>query len=219
MNELFRKLKNYYNFSGKQAEQYEKFIFFLQEENKKYNLTNIFELTDILLYHVVDTLEITKTNLLDGKNSIADIGSGCGIPGIILSIFYPEKKFVLIEVNNKKIHFLNQAIGLLGLENCVVSEYDFRTFAVKHKEKIETFVARASLPLSEMIYIYDKNNKNKVFRKSNIIYWGSRFWKTDPKHNTILSNSMLLISEIPYEIKNGDTDSIRKLNYVSIIPK
>lgn len=209
------KITNKYNLSETQINQFITYIDFLQKENKKYNLTNIIELDDIITYHLIDSLEITRTSLLENKNSIADIGSGCGVPGLLLAIFYPEKQFTLIEVTQKKVHFLEQAIILLKLANCEVSSDDFQTFTRKNKEKIETFIARASLPLGQMTQtLY---HKDSLFKKSNLIYWGSSKWKTYDKHNSILKNNTLSITESPYALI--DKEEIRNLNYVNIFLK
>lgn len=210
MQNLFEIISNEYNLSLLQKNQFLTYINFLLEENKKYNLTNIQTYNDVLYYHLIDTLTITKTSFLDNKKIIADIGSGCGVPGILLAIIYPDKEFQLIEVINKKIHFLNQAIKILELKNCTVSSYDFLSFIRQKKFIINTFIARASLGLKEIIKIYQID----FYKNTEIIYWGSTKWQEDPKHNTILKNTLIQINSFPYQIKKDQ--ETKNLNYIHI---
>lgn len=210
MKNLLEKITIDYNLSELQKNQYKLYINFLLEENKKYNLTNIKNEIDILYYHVLDSLIVTKTVLLDNKTVFADVGSGCGVPGIIMAIFYPNKIFYLLEVVHKKINFLSQVIKILNLTNCFVSSYDFLTFIRKKNLLIDVFTARASLALKEIIKIYQFN----FYDKSEVIYWGSLKWNLDPKHNVILNNKLIKINIFPYEIKNNN--DIKKLNYINI---
>jgi 16S rRNA (guanine527-N7)-methyltransferase len=210
MKNLFEIIASEYSLSSLQKNQYLDYINFLLKENEKYNLTNIKTEIDVLYYHLIDTLTITKTSLLENKKIIADIGSGCGVPGILLAIFYPDKQFYLIEVINKKITFLNKAMKLLQLSNCVVSSYDFLTFIRQKKIMIDSFVARASLGLKEIIKIYQFD----FYNNTNIIYWGSSKWQEDPKHNSIIKNKFIEINSFPYKIKNNKDE--RELNYITI---
>ena len=78
----------------------------LKEENQKYNLTRIIEEDDVYLKHFYDSLTITK--IIDINNqSICDLGSGAGFPGLVLGICFPSAKLTLIESNGKKCNFLN----------------------------------------------------------------------------------------------------------------
>jgi 16S rRNA (guanine527-N7)-methyltransferase len=210
MENLFEKISREYSLSALQKNQYLTYINFLLEENKKYNLTNIKAYEDVLYYHLLDTLHVTKTSFLQNKKTIADVGSGCGVPGILLAIFYPDKKFYLIEVTNKKINFLNNAIKILELQNCQVSSYDFLTFIRQKNIIIDTFIARASLALKDIIKIYEID----FYNKTEIIYWGSVKWHEDPKHNTIIKNKFIKIDSFAYQIEKNEEK--RQLNYINI---
>ena len=88
----------------------------LTEENKKYNLTRIITKEDVYLKHFYDSLTITKIIDLDTQ-SICDLGSGAGFPGLVLAICYPNTKVTLIESNSKKCAFLNLVKERLSLTN------------------------------------------------------------------------------------------------------
>lgn len=90
------------------------FLIFLQKWNKTYNLTAITEISPMIAYHLLDSLSIVP--YVTGKN-IVDVGSGAGLPGIPLAIYYPERQFVLIDSVGKKTRFINQAARSLGLTN------------------------------------------------------------------------------------------------------
>lgn len=212
MKNLFLPIQKKYNLSENQIEQYISYISFLQEENKKYDLTNIDTLEGILALHLCDTLEITKTSLIKNQKYFVDIGSGCGVPGIVLAIFYPEKSFILIEVKNKKINFLNEVIGKLNLKNCLVYEQDFQTFANQAPYYVDVFLTRASLSVNEITdYLFKKKSH---YKKTEFFYWASSTWKEKKQHTAILKDKKAIITEIPYTIENEK--ETRNLFYVAI---
>lgn len=87
-NDTLAKLDEYYNI--------------LNEENKKYNLTRIITKEEVYLKHFYDSLTITKIiNIKD--QSICDLGSGAGFPGLVLAICFPSTNITLIESNGKKM--------------------------------------------------------------------------------------------------------------------
>jgi 16S rRNA (guanine(527)-N(7))-methyltransferase RsmG len=212
MKNSLLEIQQRYGLSEKQTEQYLWYISFLQEENKKYDLTNIDEFEEILSLHLSDTLEITKTDAIKKEKHLVDIGSGAGIPGILLAIFFPEKRFILIEVKKKKIHFLKKAIEELKLINCMVYEKDFQTFVHEGVYAADLFITRASLAVNEITDLLFK--KTNTYKKTTFIYFGSATWKEKPQHNKILEDKKIAITEYPYTIKTKkDT---RNLYYVSI---
>ena len=77
----------------------------LLEWNEKINLTAITEQNDIILKHFIDSITINK--YIEQSNSIIDIGTGAGFPGIPLKIMNQNKKITLVDSLNKRINFLN----------------------------------------------------------------------------------------------------------------
>ncbi|OTG83011.1 16S rRNA (guanine(527)-N(7))-methyltransferase RsmG [Acinetobacter sp. ANC 4648] len=84
--------------------------------NKAYNLTAIRDPKEMLVKHLLDSLSILK-DLPTGR--LLDIGTGGGMPGMIIALCQPERKCVLLDSNGKKIRFLKQFIADLKLKNVI----------------------------------------------------------------------------------------------------
>jgi 16S rRNA (guanine(527)-N(7))-methyltransferase RsmG len=171
---LWRELVDNFSLTLNMQQKLMIYIDFLLKENKKYDLTAHTTIESVLSYHIQDSLWAAKKIDWSNINSVVDIGSGCGIPGIILAIIFPKKTFHLMEILKKRIGFLNQAIELLNLTNCFVIEQDFKSFVRKGSIKVDLFCARASLPVEELIYIYGGASH---YQKTQIIYWASASWE------------------------------------------
>ena len=74
----------------------DKFYNLLIDWNEKINLTRITEEQDVYLKHFYDSLTIAKVIDLSTKNTLCDVGTGAGFPGIVLKIFYPHLKIILV---------------------------------------------------------------------------------------------------------------------------
>ena len=130
----------------------------IKRSNKLYNLTSIVETKEMLSKHILDSLSIK--HLIKGKN-ILDIGSGAGLPGIPLAVTSPDKKFLLLDSNNKKIIFLNHVKINLGIENIDLLHERIEDF--DNKKAFDSIICRsyASLPTIYSNSI-DHLNKNGV---------------------------------------------------------
>ena len=103
--------------SDKQVSQFIRFYELLVEWNKVMNLTGITEYDQVVEKHFVDSLSIVKSIDIKNVNSVIDIGTGAGFPGIPLKIAFPHLKITLLDSLNKRIKFLNSVIDELGLED------------------------------------------------------------------------------------------------------
>lgn len=140
-----------------------------------FNVTALDSLEDYITYHFDDALMASKAVDLTSVQTIADIGSGNGIPGIPLTIKYPHITAVLIEVQEKKRAFLEYVGTHLSL-NVHVSALDWRTFLRKMNDPIELFCARASVDPHELIRMFKPSSP---YKNSDLLYWASHKWQSD----------------------------------------
>jgi 16S rRNA (guanine527-N7)-methyltransferase len=114
----------------------------LHKWNQAYNLSGIKNIQDMLDLHILDSLALAP--LVDA-DSIADVGTGAGLPGIPLAICFPEKQFRLIDSNSKKTRFIFQTAALLGLRNVEVVHSRAEDYESHPQVAIVTSRAFASL--------------------------------------------------------------------------
>ena len=133
-----------------QLEQLEKYYEILVNENKKYNLTAITNKEDVYLKHFYDSLTISKIIELNNQ-SLCDIGTGAGFPGIVLKIFYPNLSITLVDSTLKKCHFLEFVINELNLNKIEVLNKRAEEFAKETREKYDIVTSRAVAPLKHLL--------------------------------------------------------------------
>ncbi len=137
----------------KQVNQLETYANFLLSYNEHTNLTAIKKKDDVYLKHFYDSLTLVKYLNLNDYESLVDIGTGAGFPGVVLKIVYPHLKVTLIDSNNKKIKFLDELIKLLEVKNIETINVRSEDYARNNKDSYDIVTARAvtSLPvLSEL---------------------------------------------------------------------
>lgn len=98
-----------------QTQQLIRYIHTLHQWNQAYNLTAVRQTENMMQRHVLDTLAVLNPLQPYPAKQIADIGSGAGIPGLILAIMQPETEVFLVESIGKKCRFLRHTVTLLGL--------------------------------------------------------------------------------------------------------
>ena len=99
-------------------EMIDKFLLYkelLKEWNEKINLTAIIEDREILLKHFIDSLTIEK--YINKNDSIIDVGTGAGFPGIPLKIVRKDIKITLLDSLNKRLLFLDEVRQKVNLDN------------------------------------------------------------------------------------------------------
>lgn len=137
--------------TDKKLEQLEKYYELLIEYNKVMNLTGITEKEDVYLKHFYDSLTISKIIDLNNENSLCDLGSGAGFPGIVIKIFYPNLNVVLVDSLNKRINFLNTVIKELELKDISAIHTRIEDYAKENQEKFDVVTARAVAPLNILL--------------------------------------------------------------------
>ena len=94
------------DYNNKKVEMLWIYMNFLIKENKKYNLTNITDESEIITKHFLDSLAPLSQLRRDIFNKVLDMGTGAGFPGMVWKIFMPEKSFLLVDSTLKKVKFL-----------------------------------------------------------------------------------------------------------------
>ena len=166
-NEELKKLN--ITLSVYQLDKLEKYYKLLVEWNKKINLTRIIEKEAVYLKHFYDSLTITKVIDLKEVNTLCDVGTGAGFPGIVLKIFYPHLKITLVDSLQKRINFLNEVIKELELKDIEAihsrgedfkGQFDVVTSrAVANIEKLVNYTMH--LVAKEGVFIAMKGNIDK----------------------------------------------------------
>lgn len=136
----------------KKQKQFNRFYELLVEWNKVMNLTAITEYDEVVEKHFIDSLSIEKAVDLNTIDTVIDVGTGAGFPGIPLKIAYPHLKITLLDSLNKRVKFLNSVISELQLENIEAIHGRAEDFAKKgeHREKYSLCVSRAVANLSTL---------------------------------------------------------------------
>lgn len=124
------------------------YLHLLQKWNKAYNLTAITHFEKMISYHLLDSLSVAS--YLTGNN-IVDVGSGAGLPGIPLAIYFPEKQFTLIDSVGKKTRFITQAVRELGIQNVQVVNGRAEEYQTQHC--FDTMIARAVASVETLVSI------------------------------------------------------------------
>ena len=114
--------------------------------NKVYNLTAVREPERMLSHHVLDSLAVAPH--LSGE-SILDVGSGAGLPGIPLALARPRAAVTLLEANHKKSAFLSQAAIELALANVDVANARVETW--QDSRRYDVVISRAFSDLAEFV--------------------------------------------------------------------
>ena len=153
--------------------QIQKFHLYMQlllEWNKKINLTSIKEPNEIVTKHFVDSLSISKW--IKSGNSIVDVGTGAGFPGVPLSILKGDCQFLLIDSLNKRVVFLQEVVNKLQLNNINVNlaRVEEAAHLKEYREGFDVATSRAVANMStllEYLLPFCKNNGIAICMKGN----------------------------------------------------
>lgn len=197
-----------------------KYLDLLSMKNKVMNLTAIREEKDILEKHFIDSLLLTKL-INDDEKNIIDLGTGAGFPGLVLAIFYPEKKFLLVDSVKKKIKFIDEVIEELKLENVKTSSERAEELIKNKREKFDLALCRGVANLRIILeyllpfikvnarFLPQKLNTNEIDESKNALLKLNATIEKIHKFNLPFSGDDRIILEIK---KNKKTDLIYPRN-------
>ncbi len=152
LEELIEKSKKIgVEINEEEANKFYNYMNLLLEWNEKINLTAITAPNEVILKHFVDSITINK--YIEDKNTIMDIGTGAGFPGIPLKIINKDKKFTLVDSLNKRINFLNEVSKELKLENieCIHARAEELAVNSNYREKCDIVTSRAVARLATLL--------------------------------------------------------------------
>jgi 16S rRNA (guanine527-N7)-methyltransferase len=121
------------------------FLDLLQRWNRVYNLTAVRDPAAMVSHHLLDSLSLAP--YLRG-DSILDLGTGAGLPGLPLAIVDPRRRFWLLDSNGKKVRFVRQVVLELGLGN--VEPVHSRIESYRPARKFSTIVTRAVASVAQI---------------------------------------------------------------------
>jgi len=127
----------------------------LVDANSKVNLTKVLDWPEVVLRHYLDSLSVVMAvpSLFDERESMLDIGSGFGMPGIPLKVMFPGNDLVMLDSVKKKVDFIDFAVKEMNLTNVdtVVGRAEDIAKNRKHREKYSVVVSRAVATLPVLL--------------------------------------------------------------------
>ena len=138
------------NLTNEQALKFYKYMNLLLEWNEKINLTAITNPEEIILKHFVDSLTIGK--YINKGESLVDVGTGAGFPGIPIKIYRDDINVTLVDSLNKRVKVLNIFIEELMLERIEAIHSRAEEFGrnSKYREKFDVSTSRAVANLATL---------------------------------------------------------------------
>lgn len=129
----------------KQIQQFMTYASLLREWNEKMNLTAVTDPDGIAIKHFLDSILPLYHIDFSKIDTIADIGTGAGFPGLPIKIMMPEKKLVLVDSLNKRINFLNHVAEELNLNDitCIHGRAEELGHKRELRESFDAVVSRA----------------------------------------------------------------------------
>ncbi len=135
-----------------QKEQFEKYYDLLIQWNANINLTAVTERDEVWLKHFFDSLSISDHLDMNEINSVIDVGTGAGFPGIPLKIAFPHIHLTLLDSLNKRVGFLQEVVDFLNLSDvrCIHGRAEELGHDPDYREKYDLCVSRAVANLSSL---------------------------------------------------------------------
>ena len=134
-----------------QLEQLNKYFELLVEYNKVMNLTGITEKEQVYLKHFYDSLTLIKVIDPKKEETLCDVGTGAGFPGLVIKILFPNLKVTLVDSLNKRIEFLKTVIKELDLKDIEAIHARAEEFSQLNREKFDIVTSRAVAPLNILL--------------------------------------------------------------------
>ncbi len=157
---------NYFNLNKNQTESIEIFLSNIVEHNKHTNLIGRSTIKNLWNRHVLDCLQLSKY-INSKKTKILDLGTGPGLPGVLLSIV-GYKNILMIDSSRKKTEFVKLNINQLFLSAKIINKRIETVEAKNH----DIIVSRALAPLNKLLtyaLIHSNKKTTSLFLKGRSV--------------------------------------------------
>ena len=152
-------LKYFPNLTEKQIAQFSQLFDLYSYWNAQINVISRKDIEELYERHVLHSLGIAKVCTFKAGESVLDVGTGGGFPGIPLAILFPETQFHLVDSIGKKIKVVKEVASALGLENLQADHLR----AEQIKSKFNFVISRAVTRLGEFYpWIQGKFKKDAI---------------------------------------------------------
>ena len=153
--------------SDKQIQQLLRYLSLILKWNRIYNLSAIRDPIESVKKHLLDSLSIIH---FVQPGLLLDVGSGAGLPGIVIAIMKPETKVFVLDSVGKKCRFMQAVKSELALENLIVVNSRVESF--KPKKSFSQITSRAFAEVSKTIqltkHLLEENGRYLLMKGSNI---------------------------------------------------
>ena len=166
----------------------------LMKWNNSFNLTSV-KNTEIVTHHFLDCLAVIP---FIKSSTLLDVGTGAGLPGIVIAIVNPDIKVSLVDKVGKKINFIKRIIAELEIKN--IEPYHDRVELLTSEEKYDGIISRAFSNME----VFIKSTKHLI--KSQGVWYGM-------KSKKILDDEMININD-PWTLEKLDVPFLQAERYL-----
>ena len=154
--------------SDKQIQQLLHYLSLILKWNRIYNLSAIRDPIESVKKHLLDSLSIIH---FVQPGLLLDVGSGAGLPGIVIAIMKPETEVFVLDSVGKKCRFMQAVKSELALENLIIVNSRVESF--KPKKSFSQITSRAFAEVSKTIqltkHLLEKNGRYLLMKGSNVL--------------------------------------------------
>ena len=148
--------------SEQQQAQLLSYLALIERWNKVYNLTALRQQEAMLTHHLLDCLAILPPLRLQvarmaGTPQILDVGSGAGLPGLVLAICQPDWRIDCVDTVAKKAAFMQQTAATLGLQNTKIHHARVEELAQKQNARYSIICSRAFSSLADFVHLTESS--------------------------------------------------------------
>lgn len=158
-------LKYFPELTAIQQAQFSKMIALYHEWNEKINVVSRKDIDLIAERHILHSLALVKQTKFSKYSKVLDIGTGGGLPGLPLAVYYPNCKFHLVDSIGKKIKVVNEIASALELENVEAEQQRVEQIKGKYKYIVSRAVAPCSKLLHWTKHLVEKDKTQYLFLK------------------------------------------------------